>query len=222
MLKSVLKLSFVLVLAHSIASNVNCAAANDVSLPGAPSTSFHVGHASYEFNSRWEALSPSPVAASSVPYKILKNAQTHYREVNAEHVQLSSGALVISAKGKALFVSQKMKNELLMVRVAPGAVALISSGEVPVVANLSKRCCGAVLVYFPVPLKDRENAKVNVLSGNAVELWVSADGKAAPRDNCGPLNPNVKVVDTTVGKIEVVTDNIDIDAVMKTLVAVPD
>lgn len=192
----------------------------------------HIPNADFTFASRWqEPLTATLKRASPVPpapYVMLTNpGSTELKRINDEHLQLLSGAVIVRAKTKPIFISQKMDNDKLMVRVAPGATALVSVNNPPMVANLSKRCCGAVLAYLPVKPSDNPDGKINVLAGDMVSIFRGAQNHAAEKSagesesiENGPV-PHYSQVQTSFGALTIRNEMVALADIMKSLAEIP-
>jgi len=110
--------------------------------------------------------------------RIIASDGLQYRRINDEHIQLTAGAMIVNARSKAMFVSEKLGNDQIMIRVAPAATALISCGggaNAQVVAKCEQTLLRAVLVYMPATGSDKDSGKINVLSGEVVISILSVD-----------------------------------------------
>lgn len=132
----------------------------------------------------------------------MRTAGTTYRQVNDEHFQLLTGALLVRANTKAVFISQLWNKDKIITRVAPRAVAMIAMLDRPFIMNLSKRCCGAVITYLPSAKTEGAN-RFNIETGQTISLVPAKSIDAAP------TNAGGKVVETSDGLIQVNSNKAD-------------
>jgi hypothetical protein len=149
----------------------------------------------------------------SVARMLINSDNSHYKQINDGQIRLLDGSFIVNARAKPVFVSEVLGSDKLMVRIAPGATALVSTGDTQTVANLSQRCCGAVLIYVPAISEEESDRKINVLPGEVVSIRSLSPGEG----NDIPPSWDTKVVKTTAGPIVIKTENLDIDGAMQTL-----
>mgnify|MGYP003384626058 CR=1 FL=1 len=87
---------------------------------------------------------------------------------------LSSGAVLVRPGREAIFLTTFVDGQKLSVKIASGALALISiiDGK-PVVLNLTDRCCSSVVVTLPECLYQTQ--KVSLSAGEMLELHHRGD-----------------------------------------------
>jgi hypothetical protein len=138
----------------------------------------------------------------------MRSEGTSYRQVNDEHFQLLTGALLVRANNKAVFVSQAWNKDKIITRVAPRAVAMVATFDHPFIMNLSKRCCGAVITYLPSAKTEGAN-RFNIETGQTISLV------PAKSVDVEPASPDAKVVETSDGIILVKSHKADVTEPMR-------
>ena len=97
-----------------------------------------------------------------------------FAKINDEHLSLNSGAVIVRASQKPVFVSQTISGEKVMTRIARGAVVMVSNFDGhSTVLNLGESCCGALMSY--VPAADGKGlSAVSVPAGQILEVLPTA------------------------------------------------
>ncbi|MBX9685228.1 MAG: hypothetical protein K2X27_00925, partial [Candidatus Obscuribacterales bacterium] len=90
-------------------------------------------------------------------------------KLSHNQISLESGAVLVRAEKEAALVHSKISGHPFSVRVAAGALALISNVDgKPFVINLTDRCCGAVVATLPGSEGQR---KLSLAVGEIIELF---------------------------------------------------
>lgn len=122
--------------------------------------------------------SPSPKVMDPM---FMPTESAKYTKVNDDHLELQDGAVLVRAGERPVFVSVDVNGEKTGVRIAGGAVALISAFDgKALVVNLTDKCCGALVLYVPSVDKDKPHS-VGLKTGQIAEVY--AHNKMQPNSN---------------------------------------
>ena len=92
-------------------------------------------------------------------------------KVNDEHLKLDSGAVLVRAGARPVFVSTVVNGERVMTRVSKAALAMVSSlDNETTVLNLTDDCCGALIAYVPTNSKNSQTHPIHIGTGQVVEM----------------------------------------------------
>lgn len=164
----------------------------------------------FSTSNKWIEI-PSGVPSSGMEGNVaMLTPQSTWRQVTDSQVRLLNGNMLVRPRTKAIFVSQQFGSDQLMIRVAPGATALISGPEKYTVSNVCKRCCGAVIVYLPHGEKGSTN-KVTVLAGETVCLEIIENEKPIEHASSSEF------VRTTCGIVRMTRQKDDLDHTVERL-----
>lgn len=113
-----------------------------------------------------------PAKPTDATFMPTENAD--YSKVHDEHLSLHTGAVLVRAGIRPVFVSVDVHGEKHIVRIAGGAIALISAFDgKAVVVNLTDKCCGALVLYVPTKEKLKQHS-IGIKTGQIAEVYAPA------------------------------------------------
>lgn len=101
----------------------------------------------------------------------MRTKEAKVAKINDEHLKLDSGAVLVRAGARPVFVSTVVNGERVMTRVAKAALAMVSSlDNETTVLNLTDDCCGALISYVPTKEKGSQTHPIHIGTGQVVEI----------------------------------------------------
>lgn len=113
--------------------------------------------------------------AKSTEPAFMPTMEASYSKVNDEHLALHSGAILVRAGDRPVFVSSEVKSKKVLTRVSGGALAVISAidGKATVL-SLTDKCCGALVLYVPSAELNKQHS-IAMKPGQIAEVYAPDD-----------------------------------------------